>query len=82
VHEARVTGHDPLLSNESENCCAEMLKINFLAPEFFFILAHPVYKMLITQEPNTLELRNKLHFEEEKKRRVYTMFKIFSTYIC
>jgi len=29
-----------------------------------------------------LELRNKLHFEEKKKRRVYTMFKIFSTYIC
>ena len=29
-----------------------------------------------------LELRNKLHFEEKKKWRVYTMFKIFSTYIC
>jgi len=28
-----------------------------------------------------LELWNKLHFEE-KKRRVYTMFKIFGTYIC
>ena len=29
-----------------------------------------------------LELwKKKLHFEE-KKRRVYTMFKIFSTYIC
>jgi len=58
--------------------------INLLAPELFFlILAHPVYKMLIIQEQNTLELWNKLHFEErEKKRRVYTMFKIFSTYIC
>ena len=33
-------------------------------------------------EPNMLELWNKLHFEEEKKRRVYIMFKIFSTYIC
>ena len=31
--------------------------INLLAPELFFlILAHPVYKMLIIQEPNTLEL--------------------------
>jgi len=41
--------------------------INFLAPElFFFILAHTVYKMWIIQEPNTLELWNKLHFEEEK----------------
>ena len=57
--------------------------VNFLAPELFIlILAHPVYKMWIIQEPNTLELWNKLHFEEKKKRRVYTMFKIFSTYIC
>ena len=29
-----------------------------------------------------LELRNELHFEEEIKRTVYTVFKIFSTYIC
>ena len=43
----------------------------------------PVYKMWIIQEPNTLELWNKLNFEErEKKRTVYTTFKIFSTYIC
>ena len=33
---------------------------------FFLILAHPVYKMWIIQEPNTLELWNKLHFEEKK----------------
>jgi len=46
------------------------------------LLAHSVYKMWIKQELNTLELWNKLHFEEEKKRRVYTMFKIFSTCIC
>jgi hypothetical protein len=44
----------------------------FLALELFFlILAHPVYKMWITQEPNTLELRNKLHFEEEKTETIY-----------
>jgi len=56
--------------------------LNLLAPELFFlILAHLVYKMWIIREPNTLELWNKLDFEE-KKRRVYTMFKIFSTYIC
>jgi len=30
----------------------------------------------------TLELWNKLHFEEKKKLRVYNMFKIFGTYIC
>ena len=41
--------------------------INLLAPELFFlILAHPVYKMWIIQESNTLELWNKLHFEEKK----------------
>ena len=38
--------------------------------------------MLLIQEPNMLELLNKIYFEEEKKRRVYNMFKIFSTYFC
>ena len=33
---------------------------------FFLILAHPVYKMWIIQEPNTSELWNKLHFEEKE----------------
>ena len=42
--------------------------INLLAPDFFFlILAHPVYKLWIKQEPNALELWNILRFEEEKK---------------
>ena len=45
------------------------------------ILAHSVYKIWIIQDPNKLELWNKLHFKE-KKRRVHTMFKIFGTYIC
>ena len=41
---------------------------NLLAPELFLlILAHPVYKMRIIQEPNKLELWNKPQFEEEKK---------------
>ena len=57
--------------------------VNPLAPELFFlILAHPVCKMWIIQEPNKLALWNKLHFEEKKKRRVYSTFKILSTYIC
>ena len=48
------------------------MKINLLAPELFFsILAHPVYKMWIIQEPNTLELWNKLHFEEKKTESIY-----------
>ena len=38
---------------------------------FFLILAHPVYKMWKLQEPNKLELWNKLHFEEEKKNGEY-----------
>jgi len=43
-----------------------------LAPELFFkILAHTVCKMWIKQEPNTLELWNKLHFEEEKTESIY-----------
>jgi len=46
--------------------------INLLAPELFFlILAHPVYKMWMIQEPNMLELWNKLHFEEKKTESVY-----------
>ena len=46
--------------------------INLLAPELFFlILAHPVYKMWIIQESNTLELWNKLHFEEKKTENIH-----------
>jgi len=46
--------------------------IKVLAPELFiFILAHPVYKMWIIQGPNTLELWNKLHFEEKNTDSVY-----------
>ena len=46
----------PLKKNEN-------YQINLLAPELFsLILAHPVYKMWIIQEPNTLELWKKLHF--------------------
>ena len=46
--------------------------INPLAPVllFFLILAQPVYKMWIIQEPNKLALRNKLHFEEEKTESI------------
>ena len=38
---------------------------------FFFNFSTPVYKMWIIQEPNTLELWNKLHFEEEKTEIIY-----------
>ena len=37
----------------------------------FLILAHPVYKILIIQEQNMLELWNKLHFEEKETESIY-----------
>jgi len=40
--------------------------LTFWRQNFFLILAHPVYKMWIIQEPNMLELWNKLHSEEKK----------------
>ena len=40
---------------------------NLLEPEFYiYILAHPVGKMRIVQEPNKVALLNKRHFEEKK----------------
>ena len=48
----------------------------------YLILARPVYKMWIIQEPNRLELWNKLHFEHKKKTESIYQFKIFSTFIC
>ena len=36
---------------------------------------HSVHKMLIKQEPNTLELWNKQHFEEEKTESIYQCLK-------
>jgi len=38
---------------------------------FFKILAHSVYKTWIKQESNTLELWNKLHFEEKRTESIY-----------
>jgi len=39
---------------------------------FFLILAHPVYKILITQEPINLEVWNNLNFQEgEKTESIY-----------
>jgi len=43
----------------------------FGAVIFFLILGHPVYNIWIMQEPNTLELWNKLHFEEKKTESLY-----------
>ena len=50
-------------------------KFNLLVPEFFLILAHTVYKMWKTQEPNKLELWNKLQFEEKENGEYTTCLK-------
>jgi len=47
------------------------LKLPFGTGIIFLILAHPVYKMWIKQELNTLELWNKLHFGEKKTESIY-----------
>ena len=52
--------------------CHLKSELNLLAPELFFlILAHSVYKMWIIQEPNKLELWNKLHFKEKKTESIH-----------
>jgi len=67
---------------EQWRLCFAHSAVNLLAQEFYiYILAHPVCKMWIIQEPKKVALWNKRHFEE-KKRRVCSMFKILSTYIC
>ena len=44
---------------------------NLLAPEFGIqILAHPVCKMWIIQEPKKVALWNKRHFEEKETESV------------
>ena len=48
-----------------------------MAPEFFLILAQPVYKMWIIQEPKTLELWNKLHFKNEETEGIYHVYKMW-----
>jgi hypothetical protein len=54
------------------NQSGQLYMVNLLALELFFlILAHPIYKIWIIQEPNTLELWNKLHFEEENPENIY-----------
>jgi len=42
-------------------------KLTFWSRNYFLKFSTSVYKVWIIQEPNKLELWNKLHFEEEKK---------------
>ena len=61
---------DDLIRAETYSCS---YVFNLLVPELFFflILAHPVCKMWMIQEPNMLELWNKLYFEEKKTESIY-----------
>ena len=47
------------------------MSLTFWHRNYFLILAHPVYKMWIIQEPNKLELWNKLYFEDNKTESIY-----------
>jgi len=68
---AKIWGRNMSLSISNKNLVIPIV-INLLAPELFsLILAHPLYKMWIMQEPNTLDLWNELHFEEEKTESIY-----------
>ena len=49
----------------------EFLYLTFWRRNYFVNFSTPVYKMWIIQEPNKLELWNKLHFEEEKTEIIY-----------
>ena len=68
-----VSYHSVISFSSTAGCLPIVLDcFNLLAPELFFlILAHSVYKMLIKEEPDMLELRNKLHFEEEETESIY-----------
>jgi len=57
------------IGKKAETCSCHVFDL--LASDFFLILAHPVYKMWIIQEPNMLELWIKLHFEGEKTESIY-----------
>ena len=45
--------------------------LTFWRRNYFFNLSTPVYKMWIIQEPNKLELWNKLHFKEKKTESIH-----------
>jgi len=54
-----------------------MRKVYTMFKIIFLNLAHPEYKMWIIQEPNTLELWNKLNFEEKKAYSIYHVYNYF-----
>jgi len=63
-----------LLENASKCRWNLIRRLTFRRRSFFFNFSTPAHKMWIIQEPSKLQLWNKLHFEE-RKRRVYTKVK-------
>ena len=57
------------------------VKLTLCAGIIFLILGHPVHKMWIIQEPNKLELWNKLHFVEEKTEIIHHVYNIRYLYL-
>ena len=56
---------DAVLDEQIKN--VYLLWLTFWRRTFLFqILAHPVFKMWVTQKPNKVALWNKRHFEEKK----------------
>jgi len=57
--------------NREEGSDVKKCNEPFGAGIFVLNFSTPVYKMWITQEPNTLELWNKLQFEKESTESIY-----------
>jgi len=65
IHDCLVNANPYLIRNRDSQTP------NLLAPEFYIeILAHPIYKMWIIQEPKKVALWNKRHFEGKKTKSV------------
>jgi len=64
IHESAMR-HIPDDGNPHQQC------LTFRRRNFFLNFSTPVYKMWIIQKPNSLELWNKLYFEEEKTESIY-----------
>ena len=52
-------------------CIQDVLKLKKNNSGVFLVLSHSVYKMWIIQEPNTIKLWHKMHFEEENTESIH-----------
>ena len=72
-----------IIRSATEVTC-HSLSVNLLAPEFFLNFNTSCILNVNNTGTKYVRIMKQTAFwrEREKKRRVYTMFKIFSTYIC